>query len=405
MNPRILCLILLGAILVGCHYSAAPETAPEPALETSPVTVPETTVPPTEESTLPPDPIQVLLDGMTLREKVGQLFIVRPDALTGDGIPPIQMTDALDARLSEYPVGGVVLFADNIQSPEQLAAFLEGLQAASSTPLFLCVDEEGGTVARLAGNSAFGLPRYRSAAAVGASGNPEDALEMGRTIGGYLKKYGFNMDFAPVADVNTNPHNPVIGSRAFSSDPDIAAAMAGAMAEGLEQAGIIPVFKHFPGHGDTAQDSHSDLAVTRKTREALESCEWLPFLEADSGDLIMVGHIAVPEITGNNTPATLSYSVVTEILKGELGFEGLVITDALEMGGITQQYSSGEAAVAALLAGCDILLMPEDLPEAFDAVIASVEDGRLSMKWLDETVYRIIAFKSVQGILDPASEP
>ena len=218
--------------------------------------------------------------------------------------------------------------------------------------------------------------------------------------------------------MNTNPGNPIIGKRAFSADPEVAARMAAAFTAGLNEHGIIGCYKHFPGHGDTAQDSHSGLAITYRTREEMESCEWIPFREAGSADFVMVGHIAAPEITGDMTPATLSYRMVTEILKGDLGFSGLVITDAMNMGAITRDYPAGEAAVAALqagcdvihtpgeaavgalAAGCDIILVPEDLPEAFEAVLAALDSGRLSMEWLDETVRRILEFKELHGILD-----
>ena len=405
MKRPVFCLVLLVLwvlALAGCGGDPAPtetsQTLPQPT---------QTETVPTE--TEAPDPLDALLAGMTLREKVGQLFIVRPDAL--DPAQPLaqvsdsnaagvtSLTDALKDTLAEYPVGGIILFSKNITSPEQVTAFNAAFQAYSTIPMFLSVDEEGGAVARLANHSAFNLPTYKSAAAVGAGGDASAALEMGHTIGAYLKQYGFNMDFAPVADVNTNPSNPIIGTRAFSSDPETAAQMAGAMADGLNSQGIIAVFKHFPGHGDTAEDSHFGLAVSDKTEAEMRECEWIPFLEAGSGDFIMVGHIAVPEITGDMTPATLSDQVVTEILKERMDFRGLVITDALEMGAITEGYTSGETAVAALRAGCDILLMPQDLQEAFDAVMAAVEDGTLSQEWLDNTVRRILEFKQAHGIL------
>ena len=207
--------------------------------------------------------------------------------------------------------GGIVQFATDLYSPEQITAYNALLQRAAEIPLFLGIDEEGGTVARLANHSAFDLPQYKSAGAVGASGNPEDALKMGQTIGAYLGEYGFNMDFAPVADVNTNPNNPVIGNRSFSSDCNVAGQMAKAMAEGLEEKGIVPVFKHFPGHGDTAQDSHEEVAYSNKTLEELQACEFIPFSGLTENQCVMVGHIALPEVTGNMTPATLSSEIVT----------------------------------------------------------------------------------------------
>ncbi len=334
-----------------------------------------------------------------MAQKVGQLFIAEPEQLKESSGTVTEVTEELKAGLQQYPIGGVILFAGNVVSPAQLLSLNQQLQEASSIPMFISTDEEGGKVTRLAGNDAFALPEYQNAAAVGSSGDPEDALEMGSTIGGYLKQYGLNLDFAPVADVNTNPKNPIIGTRAFSSDPVIAGKMAAAFAQGLQEQGVAATFKHFPGHGDTAEDSHVGLAVNHKTKEQLQNCEFLPFEGADEADMVMVGHIALPQVTGNMTPATMSYEIVTGILKEELGFSGLVITDALDMGAITKQYPAGEAAVAALQAGCDILLMPEDLAEAFDAVMAAIENGTLTVQWLDATVERILRFKQAHGIM------
>lgn len=341
----------------------------------------------------------VYLSTMTLEEKVGQLFIVAPEQLLGKYSAVTKMTDNLKAGLAKYPVGGIILFGENIQSPSQLKELTKQFQKAAGIPLFMAVDEEGGRVARLANNADFNLPKYESAAAVGATGDPQNAHVMGETIGAYLTQYGFNLNFAPVADVNTNPNNTVIGTRAFSSDPVVAGNMAAAFASGLGQKGVISTFKHFPGHGDTAEDSHSGLAVNHKDRETLEKCEWLPFMKATSRDMVMVGHIALPAVTGNMTPATMSQEIVTRILKKDLGFDGLVITDSLQMGAITDSYNSGDAAITALKAGCDILLMPNDLPSAFHAVVAAVKDGTLNEQWLDGTVRRILEFKQAHGIL------
>ena len=348
----------------------------------------------------PTEPPASTAETMTLEQKVGQLFIVRPDALDltlsqetiddprADGVT--QVTDAMRETLQQYPVGGICQFGKNIESPSQLARFNKDLQAASVTPLFITVDEEGGMVARLANNDAFDLPRYASAAAVGALGDPENARVMGQSIGGYLKTYGFNMDFAPDADVNTNPDNPIIGERAFSSDAATAAQMAAAAAEGLRQNGILPTLKHFPGHGDTAEDSHTDLAVTYKTREELENCELLPFA-ADTGlHAVMVGHIAAPNVIGSDTPATLSAELIAMIPDTE---NTLIVTDSLSMDAITKAYTPGEAAIQAIQAGCDVLLMPNSLPEAYDAVLAAVQNGTISEARLDQSVNKIMHYK------------
>lgn len=357
---------------------------------------PEPTLPP--ETSAPPDPVDLLLNSLTLEQKVGQLFIAAPEQLL-PGVTVISMTDKLAAALDTYPLGGLILFSDNIRDPEQITGLNRALTGACPVPPFLAVDEEGGEVTRLAGNSAFDLPTYESAAAVGADRDPEDAYSMGQAIGAYLKAYGFNLDFAPVADVNTNPNNPVIGDRAFSSDPFIAAQMANAFALGLRENGICATYKHFPGHGDTDQDSHYGLAFSWRSRRELAFREWIPFRQATSLDLIMIAHVALPQVTGDMTPATLSHEIVSGILREDLGFEVLIITDAMNMGAITDRYSSSEAAIAALQAGCDLILMPDDLPEAFNGVLTALNTGVLTEAWLDGTVRRILTFKQAHGIL------
>lgn len=398
--------LLVPVLLGGCAGD------PAAGKGTRPAPVPTATPAPASQAR-PADAARRLLETMTLREKVGQLFFVRPDALDptltqeeiddADAPGVTELTDAMRGTLAQYPVGGICQFGKNLVDPEQITRFNADLQAASAVPLFVCVDEEGGSVARLANHSGFDLPRYESAAAVGASGDPADAFAMGQTIGNYLHRYGFTLDFAPVGDVNTNPDNPIIGSRAFSADAATAAAMAGAMARGLNDQGILPVIKHFPGHGDTAEDSHDGLAYTWRTRQQMEGCEFLPFVQPAAGDGgigthgIMVGHIAAPELTGDDTPASLSYTMVTELLREQLlpDADTLIFTDSLAMGAITTRGDAGQTAVQALQAGCDVLLMPAGLAEAYDAVLAAVEDGTLSEARLDQSVYRILHQKEI----------
>ena len=315
---------VLAAVLCACsaapkdvlpNKGAQPTEAPTQQAQT-------TQAAPTEQPTPEPDPVQQLLEEMTLEQKVGQLFLVRPDSLDlsqtqdqindakADGVT--ELTDAMRQTLAEYPVGGVVIFGKNLESPQQITKFLDDLQQASDTPLFTAIDEEGGLVARLANNAAFDLPQYESAAAVGTSGNPEDARAMGRTIGGYLKEYGFNLDFAPVADVNTNPDNPVIGTRAFSSEPQTAADLVGGACAGFADAGIACTLKHFPGHGDTSEDTHVGTVTLNKTLDDLRSCELVPFAQnVNNAPLIMAAHITVPQVTGDDTPASLSSVMLT----------------------------------------------------------------------------------------------
>lgn len=411
MKHRIflLCLLVL-PVLMGCALRA-PEPTEPPAVAVSAETAvpateataePATEAPTQPEPTEPPDYVTSLLRDMTLRQKVGQLFIIHPDSLDPPPDPKEKCatvcTSVMADAMAQYPVGGIIMFRENIESTDQIRKFNADLQALAGIPLFMGIDEEGGLVARLANHQAFDLPKYASAASVGRTGEPANALEMGRTIGAYLKEYGFNLDFAPVADVNTNPKNPVIGSRAFSSDPETAGQMAAAMAEGLREQGVIATFKHFPGHGDTAEDSHDNLAVSHKSVQKLAQCEWIPFSFATADDMIMLGHIALPQVLNDRTPASMSYQVVTGILREQLGFDGLIITDSLEMGAITELYTSADAAVTAIKAGCDLILMPDDLEAAFDAVVNAYETGELSQSDLDATVERILRFKERHGL-------
>ena len=223
---------------------------------------------------------------------------------------------------------------------------------------------------------------------------------MGQTIGAYLKEYGFTMDFAPDADVNTNPDNPIIGTRAFSSDAGTAAAMAAAMADGLRQNGVLPTLKHFPGHGDTSEDTHVGNVTLNKTLDDLRSCELVPFAQnVNNAPLIMAAHITVPQVTGDDTPASLSSVMLTDLLRGELGYQGLIVTDSLAMQAITDVYTPGQAAVKALQAGADLLLMPNGLADAYTAVLEAVQDGTIPQQRLDESVQRILQCKYQYGIL------
>lgn len=340
---------------------------------------------------------------LTLEQKVGQLFILRPDTLdkaanavqTGVGQTKgtTAISDALRTNIQKYHVGGFCQFSQNIVSPEQISQFNRDLQAASDIPLFLAVDEEGGSVARLANTKTFKLPKYKSAATVGTKGAAA-AYEMGNTIGRYVRSYGFNIDFAPDADVNTNPKNPVIGTRAFSSDAMKAAELSSAAGQGIADAGVIPTFKHFPGHGDTAQDSHTGIAYSYKTLEQIQTCELLPFVAASAvtPHAVMVSHISMPNITGDNTPATLSRQIIDLIPDAD---RTLIITDSMEMEAISKVYSSGEAAVKAILAGCDVILMPADFEEAYTAVLTACQNGTISAERLDKSVTKILQFKKI----------
>ena len=347
------------------------------------------------------DAVEAKLTEMTLREKVGQLFWVRPEALDFSLNPEKKkLTQTMRQNLEQYPVGGIVVFKGNIQDENQLSSLIADFQSASKIPMIVAVDEEGGSVARLANHEAFSLPKYKSARDIGATADPEQARQMGQTIGSYLRAYGFNLDFAPVADVDSNPANPVIGRRAYSTDAQQAAQMVTAAVEGFHDAGMLCTVKHFPGHGDTGQDSHYGTATSYKTWEEMKATEMLPFEAgiAAGVDVVMTAHITTPNATTDGLPASLSYTMITERLRGELGFQGVIVTDALGMNAIKNYFAPAESAVAALCAGVDVLLMPSDLRAAFDGVIRAVEDGTLSEERLNESVRRILTLKQKAGL-------
>ena len=326
-----------------------------------------------------------------------ELFIITPEALTGY-TQVTQSGEVTRTALEQYPVGGLIYFSGNLQSPEQVKAMTAGVQEygeeITGVPLFLAIDEEGGRVARLGNNPAFPVPQVGPMEEIGASGDPEQAYEAGQIIGGYLAEYGFNMDFAPDADVLTEPENTAIGDRSFGSDPETTAEMALRLADGLREQGVMPVFKHFPGHGATAGDTHEGYAQADRTLEELKERELVPFARAaqERAECIMAAHIAVPEVTGIE-PASLSPAMLTGVLRNDLGFQGLIVTDALNMGAVTEHYTSREAAVAALKAGADLLLMPEDFESAYEGVLTAVETGEISEERLNQSVLRILEQK------------
>ena len=365
--------------------------------------------------TPPTDEVEAQLQRMTLREKVGQLFYVRPECLdttihfnlpsnvdvSSDDITAIRL-QAVNATMrgvnEKYPVGGVILYAHNIEDEAQLAAFVAQIRALNGAPL-LCIDEEGGRVARIANNENFDVEKFESMGAIGATGDPQNAYRCGNIIGTYLRRYGFDIDFAPVADVNTNPENIIIGARAFSDDPQVAAPMVTGYLQGLKDAGITGCIKHFPGHGDTQADTHYGYAQSLKTWDEMLSCELITFRAGIQWgtQLIMTAHIAAPGVTGTDIPATMSPLILQDKLRGELGYQNIIVTDAMEMGAITLQYTNAEAAVGTLQAGADIVLGPQNFVEAFDAVVKAVEDGVLTEQRIDQSVRRILRLKRQIG--------
>lgn len=340
--------------------------------------------------------IENYVDSMSTDEKIGQLFMMhfRTDA---DGNNIEIMSDEIAEQISEYHLGGVILFSENIDTAEQTTQLIEDMQSAADLPLFVGVDEEGGAVTRL-GNSNMD---YEATPAAGDIASNEEAASTATTIGTALKELGFNVDFAPVADVNTNPDNTVIGDRAFSDDAEVAAERVGAFVTALQETGVAGAAKHFPGHGDTLTDSHYGTASVDHDLERMESVEFLPFESAiDVGvDMILMGHIIASNVTGDDIPASLN-PVMVDILRDDLGYDGVIITDAMNMGAIVDYYGTGESAVMALEAGVDIVLMPSDLEEAFTAVQEAVADGRITEDNLDDSVVRVLSLKLELGLIE-----
>lgn len=414
MRKIVILLLLTALLLCGCGQKETPAVSTVAAAtappETTSATVPPTTLPPETEpqeteppetepvlETEPADPILLLLQSMTLEEKICQMFIVAPEQLTGTW----QITEAdedLLSAIADYPVGGLIYFSENLIDREQTAALLADTMAAAPIPLFQCVDEEGGTIARIANNPNMGTTVFPDMMQIMSA---EEAYTVGSTIGAEIKELGFNLDFAPVADVMTNPYNRVIGSRAFGTDPEITAQLVSAAVRGFRDCGMVCCLKHFPGHGNTDTDSHYGFAFTWNSPEGLRECEFLPFAAgiAAGAPMVMIGHICTPEITDDDTPASLSGEIVTGFLRKELGFEGLCITDALQMGAITTYCSNEYAVIAAVEAGNDILLMPEDFYAAYDALLNAVLEGRIPEDRIDESVLRILRCKAEYGIL------
>ncbi len=326
---------------------------------------------------------------------MAQLFIITPEQLVSGVIHGAQTepNSALAKAAEKYPVAGFILFARNIKNPAQTRTFTKSLSSLTPIPAILAIDEEGGRVARLARNENFFLPKFKSMGAVGKSGNIENARGAGQIIGSYLSTFGFTVDFAPDVDVNTNPENIVIGDRAFGENPQLVADMAGAFLNGLHSTGVKGCIKHFPGHGDTKGDTHAEYVAVTKNWEELKTCELIPFKQNFGlTDCIMIAHVTCTALD-SVYPASLSRKLITDKLRGEMGYKGLILSDALDMGAIEKNYGSGEASVLAFEAGNDIILMPKDFHAGYEAVLEAVRSGRISEERLNESVIRILQLK------------
>ncbi len=347
-----------------------------------------------------PDSIMEKIAEMTIEEKIGQMVIV--------GLGGHTIDENSRHMVEDYHAGGFILFKRNIRDAAQTLSLinsLRALNAANGIPLFISVDEEGGRVSRLPGE----LGRLPSAKTIGDLGDGNVAFDFGSVTAKVLKALGFNTNFAPVLDIYSNPDNQVIGDRAFGTKPGPVARLGVEVMKGIRSQGMISVVKHFPGHGDTAEDSHVGLPVVESDMERLKSFELQPFFSAveSKADAIMVAHILFPKIDRDN-PASLSRVFITDILRGEMGFDGVVITDDMTMGAIAENYDIGEAAVKSINAGSDIILVCHDYSKqvaVIEALLQAARNGTISEETVNSSVYRILKLKEKYGLSDEQTAP
>lgn len=388
----VISLALLGMclFLLSCSKSNSNSESQEP----SPTAAPSAAAP--EE-----DPILKQIAQMSLEEKLGQMVIVGVEGTTMD-------THAAD-MIKNHHVGGFIFYKDNIISASQTVDFINQLReansASSGVPLWLSLDQEGGRVSRMPNDFVL-LP---TAQAVGLQDQVAYTQRIGQALGMETRALGFNMDFAPVLDINSNPKNPVIGDRSFGAEPQAVIKHGIETMKAIQAEHVIPVVKHFPGHGDTSVDSHLELPVVDKSLEELQAFELLPFAEAvkEGADAVMVAHILFPQIDASN-PASLSNKLINGLLRDKLNFDGVVITDDMTMGGIVNNNDIGEAAVRSVKAGSDILLVghnDEDQLKVLQALEQGVEGGGLSENDIDTCVARILKLKTKYSLDNTAVEP
>ncbi len=336
------------------------------------------------------------IEVMPLEDKVAGLFIVTPESITGVSTA-VKAGEGTQTALAKYAVGGVVYFGKNMKSEEQLKEMIDNTQLYTKYPLFIAVDEEGGSVSRVANAGiATGVD---SAKEIGATGDANNAYQAGTTVGTYLTNLGFNLDFAPVADI-ANVENSIMAERSYGSDAATAASFVTSMMKGMEEQKVTACLKHFPGIGCTTEDTHNGIVKTDRSIEDFRANEFTVFQAGiDAGaDMIMVSHVAASSLAGDNTPCSLSDKVVTDILRNELNFNGVIITDALNMSAISEYYGADEAAIMALKAGCDMILMPEDFEKAYNGVLEAVKNGTISEERINDSLRRIYRIKYADKI-------
>lgn len=362
MKNKILITILLLIVLVGCTSNKKKELTIK-------------------------DRVEDTLKSMTIDEKIGQMITIYYNSPT--------MDSTLKKAIEEVKPGGFILFSENMSSYDGTLKLIKDIKELSSVPMFISVDQEGGIVQRLLSIKGVDVSNIPSMYEVGLKDDLDLTYEVGKLIAEELRVFGVNMDYAPVIDVYSNPNNTVIGKRAFGTTTDIVSKHGLKLAEGLSSNGVIPVFKHFPGHGNTETDSHYDLPVVTKTKDELMNSDLIPFKDAinNNSKVIMIGHLAVPSITNDNTPASLSKELITDFLKKELNYKGLVVTDALNMGALTKYYSKEEICGKAVEAGVDILLMPTSSRTCLKSVKDALNNKKITEEQINDSVRKILKLK------------
>ncbi len=406
-KPLSLALLTLSFIAAACgspgqagRPSHTP-ASPEPSATHAPTAAPTESRSPAPAATDFPsatnDPLDATISSMTTQEKIGQMVIV--------GLDGKQINAQTKKMIADYRVGGFILYQDNITSVKQTTSLLNQLKKANANQpagLWLSVDQEGGKVSRMPEQ----LVKTPTAASIGKANNIDYTKAIADAIGEQLFSIGFNMDFAPVLDINSNPKNPVIGNRSFGATPELVVKHGISTMNALRSRQVAAVVKHFPGHGDTSVDSHKELPVVQKSLAELERFELLPFQAAiqEKADAIMIAHLLIPEID-DEYPASLSRKLITGLLREQWGYDGVVMTDDMMMGGITKNFKIGPAAVRSVLAGSDILLIghePKQQMAVLNAIRRSVESGEITEARLDESVRRILRLKAAYDIRDDA---
>lgn len=393
-NYKFIFLVACCTLLMsGCSQFTQKNKDKETDVTNSPITEP----PKKEEIVL--SKVEETIDQMTLEEKVGQLLVI--------GVEGTSFSSEMDNLIRNYHVGGVIIMGRNVATTNEMLQLINGIKKANEhnkIPLFLSVDEEGGRVSRLP----VGIPKLPTSAQIGKLNDESVSYRAGTYLAGVLNEFGYNMNFAPVLDVNSNPRNPVIGNRSFGSDPYQVAKLGISTMHGMMDNGIIPVVKHFPGHGDTVVDSHKALPKVETTLEALRNVELVPFQKAieEGADAVMVAHILFPALDPDY-PSSMSKAIITGLLRNEMKFEGVIITDDLTMGAIANDYTIPEAAVQSFIAGSDQLLVVRDYEvqlNTLNAFIKAIETGEITEERLNESVKRILTLKEKYSVSDEVHE-